>query len=127
MLTEGYILAFWTEPIYIWGDKSRSAIHHSSNSIFVFMRLLFSAKKISFCKLIRSVLALASVVITTLTCYSDEANNDVSSILSQQCRTVLRNVATWQTQAISEARKGAILSPELICITACIFILMSIA
>ena len=57
------------------------------------------------------MLALASVVITTLTCYSDEANNDVGSILSQQCRTVLRNVATWQTQAISEDRKGANLSP----------------
>ena len=65
----------------------------------------------SVCKLIRSVLALASVVITTLTCYSDEANNDVGSILSQQCRTVLRNVATWQTQAISEDRKGVNLSP----------------
>ena len=59
------------------------------------------------------MLALASVVITTLTCYSDEANNDVGSILSQQCRTVLRNVATWQTQAICEAMKVAILSQIL--------------
>jgi len=33
----------------------------------------------------------------------------------------------WQIQAISEARKGAILSPELICITACNFFPMFIA
>ena len=33
----------------------------------------------------------------------------------------------WQIQAISKVRKGAILSPELKCITACIFIPMFIA